>query len=236
MKATARLQSQSSRRSAPTSREATKGGGKRPLHTMSESEKSKIAAASSDPQHRNSGSAKSAEPSADDPGHVDKIRDILFGGQMRDYERKFNRLEDRLSKDIGDLREDFAKRLSGFEAYLKDEVEALLTKIKAERNDREESCKGLSQDLVALSKALEKKISQLDDQSTKGMREIRQQILDQSKHLSEEIRQKHEAMVSSLNREAADLRETKVDRSGMADLLTEVALRLKNEFQVPKGK
>ena len=29
-------------------------------------------------------------------GSVDKIRDILFGAQMREYDRRFARLEDRL--------------------------------------------------------------------------------------------------------------------------------------------
>ena len=59
-------------------------------------------------------------------GNVDKIRDILFGGQMRDYERRFQELEDRLLEegaqnrlvvgnheghrgglDVGGIRDDF---------------------------------------------------------------------------------------------------------------------------------
>ena len=28
-------------------------------------------------------------------GNIDKIRDILFGGHMRDYDKRFKRLEDR---------------------------------------------------------------------------------------------------------------------------------------------
>ena len=167
---------------------------------------------------------------------MDKIRDILFGGQMRDYEKKFSRLEERMSKEIVELREEFSKRMTGIESYVKDEVEALLAGIKTERSDREDSCKSLTQDLQLLSKTLEKKIAQLDDQATKGLRDVRQQILDQSKQISEEIRQKQEAMATLLDRETGELREAKVDRSGMAELLTEVALRLKNEFHVPKVK
>ncbi len=33
-------------------------------------------------------------------GNVDKIREILFGGQMRDYEQRFADLETRLTKNI----------------------------------------------------------------------------------------------------------------------------------------
>ena len=32
--------------------------------------------------------------------NVDKIRDILFGSQMRDYEKRFSRLEDNVTKAI----------------------------------------------------------------------------------------------------------------------------------------
>ncbi len=38
--------------------------------------------------------------------NVDKIRDILFGSQMRDYEKRFVRLEDTVTKALETLRED----------------------------------------------------------------------------------------------------------------------------------
>lgn len=31
-------------------------------------------------------------------GNLDKVRDILFGTQMRDYEKRFNRMEERFMK------------------------------------------------------------------------------------------------------------------------------------------
>ena len=47
--------------------------------------------------------------------NVDKIRDILFGAQMRDYDKRFARLEDRLMKDADALREEMRKRLDALE-------------------------------------------------------------------------------------------------------------------------
>ena len=44
------------------------------------------------------------------PGNVDKIRDILFGSQMRDYETRFARLEETLSKEASELRESTRRR------------------------------------------------------------------------------------------------------------------------------
>ncbi|MFI5095659.1 MAG: hypothetical protein ACHQIK_19695, partial [Candidatus Acidiferrales bacterium] len=41
--------------------------------------------------------------------NVDKIRDILFGSNMREYEKRFARLEERLTKSSDALREDLKK-------------------------------------------------------------------------------------------------------------------------------
>ena len=50
---------------------------------------------------------------------IDKVRDILFGGQMRDVERRFARLEERLVKETTDLRDDVRKRLDTLERYMR---------------------------------------------------------------------------------------------------------------------
>lgn len=42
---------------------------------------------------------------------LDKVRDILFGVQLREFERRFARLEDQLVKDTNDLKDDLTRRL-----------------------------------------------------------------------------------------------------------------------------
>src|SRR6202162_5426794 len=60
--------------------------------------------------------------------NVDKIRDILFGSQMRDYEKRFIRLEDNVTKAIEGLREDMTKRLDNLRAFVRQEVDSLSTR------------------------------------------------------------------------------------------------------------
>ncbi len=38
-------------------------------------------------------------------GNVDRIRDILFGSQMRDYETRFSRLEETVARETTEIRE-----------------------------------------------------------------------------------------------------------------------------------
>src|SRR5947209_5816204 len=77
-------------------------------------------------------------------GNVDKIRDILFGTQMRDYEKRFVRLEEQLLKESADLREDLRRRFDSLEIYIKKEVESLTDRLKVEQGERADSVKELA--------------------------------------------------------------------------------------------
>ena len=47
-------------------------------------------------------SPKAAADGDETGGNIEKVRDILFGSQMRDTDRRFSRLEDRLAQDTAD--------------------------------------------------------------------------------------------------------------------------------------
>ena len=177
-----------------------------------------------------------AEPSGEElagSGNVDKIRDILFGTQMRDYEKRFARLEERLLKESGDLREEMKRRFEALESYLKQELEALTDRLKAEQDERAASIDKTTGELRSLAQTVDKRAAQLDEQASKSQRELRQQLLDQSKTLSDEIRQKYAELSAVMHRELAGLSNDKTDRATLAALFTEVALRLNNEFKIP---
>ncbi len=99
--------------------------------------------------------------------NIDKIRDILFGVQMRDYEKRFSRLEERLLKESSDLRDDTRKRFDALEAFVKSEVEALSERLLAEQRNRDESVQNLSRELQDTGKSLERKLGQFDEQTAR---------------------------------------------------------------------
>ena len=167
------------------------------------------------------------------PGNLEKIRDILFGAQVADFEKRFARLEERLLKETSDARAETKKRFDGLEAFIKKEVESLSDRIKTEQAERTESGKELSRELREASRSLEKKLAQLDDVTTKSQRELRQQILDQSKALTEEIRSRVRETATALSRELKELRAEKTDRSALAGLFTDAAMKLTNDLKQP---
>jgi hypothetical protein len=162
-------------------------------------------------------------------GSVEKIRDILFGAQMRDYEKKFSELKERMLGEIGQFREETRKHFETMELYVKKEIESLSDRLTNEQNDRSEAAKELSQDLKDAGRALEKKIAQLDDLHSRNFRDLRQQLLDQSQTLSAEIRQKREEAALALERLAEELRSSKVNRANLSEIFVAMAMRLTND-------
>jgi hypothetical protein len=167
---------------------------------------------------------------------IDKVRDILFGSQMREVERRFARLEERLIKETSDLKDDVRKRLEALETYARRENEALADQLRAERADRQDSLTGISAEIREAGKAHERRTATLDEHVARGHRDLRQQILEQHQRLSDEIRSKVDEVLATLEREAQQLRSDKTDRSALAAMLTEMALRLTNEFKIPTGE
>jgi hypothetical protein len=162
-------------------------------------------------------------------GNVDKIRDILFGSQMRDYEKRFGRLEERMLKEVSNLKDELKKGFDSLETYVKKQLEILSDRQKMEQDDRTAAIQEVSRDLKETATGMEKKISNTEDQLNKRARDLHDQILMQSKTLSEEVQKKHDAITSALERETRELQNDKVDRSSLGELLMEMALRLTNE-------
>jgi DNA anti-recombination protein RmuC len=173
-----------------------------------------------------------SEINSQDPSEInslDKVRDILFGNQMREVEKRFARLEERLINESINLREETRKRLDVIENYLKQEVESLSERLKNEQGSRNEALITLTEDSKKITTALEKKLTQFDEQTSYNQRELREQILNQSKNLQEDIRQKYHEMLTLLQREAEELRNAKTDRSTLANLLSELAIRINSQ-------
>jgi chromosome segregation ATPase len=176
---------------------------------------------------------QSAEISAVDTGNLEKIRSILFGAQMQDYNRRFARLEERLLQEASELRDEFRRRHDTLEGYIRQELEVLHERLRTEQNERGDAGRRFSRELKEASETWEKKTSQLAEQVASGQRQLHQHLLEQSKSLSDDLRHKYAEILSLLERQMQEVRTHKTDRSALAALFTEMALRLNDEWQFP---
>ena len=179
---------------------------------------------------------EATQPENMEAGNVDQIRDIIFGSQMRDYEQRFARLEERVLNEADSLRGETNNRLDALESYIKQEVNSLVDQIANERGEREDDTRHLSNELGKNSTAVEKKIAQVQDKLAQGQGESRDALLEQSKTLLAEIQSVRTSLTEQLNKNTDKLEDNKTDRKALADMFSEVAMRLTGDFKLPEGK
>ena len=168
--------------------------------------------------------------------NVDQIRDILFGGQMRDYERRFLDLSQRLESESQSLHSDLDKRIGQLEKRLDDQFDKLTKQLRQEIADRtagiddletrlQQGQRTLRGELQGGLQALESDFGAKDERQREALAELRQLMATRVSELS-----------AALARSDQDLRGDKVGRADLAALLTEVAMRLNGEFDLPQAR
>lgn len=176
-----------------------------------------------------------AQAAAGGVGNVDKIRDILFGGQMRDYDRRFSRIDERISEESARLRDNMDARFKDLEQFVRDEVQKLGDKLQQERKERAEAESGIDDDIKALERGMNDRVTDLDDQVAKDLMDLRNKLRDEAHDLDELLRSRTEQLELAMQRDHDHLSDDKVSREDLAGLFTEVSMRLNRQFDLPAG-
>lgn len=178
---------------------------------------------------------KPAEPvPSPESENIDKIRDILFGSQTRQIDKKLIALEGKIDKEIVSLRSETKTTLDTLEQFVRKELQSLSHQWADEKKEHAESAENLSDKISDTKKILDKKLNQLSDKMIKDQRETQEQILQQAKNLLEEMHQKNGALQDRMDQSLEALTHEKTDRMALANLMIEAAMRLKDEFQLPE--
>lgn len=176
----------------------------------------------------------SARLRADDSGqsgNLEKIRDILFGQQARDHERRFTLLEQNLAKEANALRTELNKRFDALEAYMQQEVAVLSGRLQHEQHVRGEAVQQLLADLTGLGTVVERKSMELAQQTLQAEQTLRQEALAHMFELKDNLKQTQTQLTDSLDRSVKDLRHAKTDRTVLAELLAELSKKLQDGAQ-----
>lgn len=189
--------------------------------------------ARNDNERRKAGGVQVADPPVEaQPESLDKVRDILFGGQMRAVESRLQGLEERLRREQDTLRTDLGKQLGELDSFARREFQTLAERLAAERAKRTEELKSLGAEIKEALRALEKRHAKLEDSTSMADAGLRDQLLLQAKAASAEVAKLSERITAELNRSHHELKSTKTDSATLAGLFTDLASRL----STPPGK
>jgi hypothetical protein len=172
--------------------------------------------------------ADASDPAPDGPGpeSLDKVRDILFGGQMRMVETRFHNLEERTAQEHRALQAEFGRQLGELAAGFRAEVEALDQRLAAERARRIEELQAIGLELREALASLERRHLNLEQAASRADAELRDQVLKLSAATSAEMARLADRLGAELDRSVRRLDGEKLDTALLASLLGEVSTRL----------
>lgn len=154
---------------------------------------------------------------------VDKIRDLLFGNQMQDYDRRFSKLEERFLQRFKEIESETARSLSAHDSNSKKQVESLAGQLREEKDLRADADKEIERSLREQNQLLEKRLRTMSDQLSQLERDFTDRLVREVQSLHEEIKTRNEDAHRTIEKMFAELASVKTDRNLLAGLFVEVA-------------
>jgi len=161
-----------------------------------------------------------ADP-ADTSGNVDKIRDILFGPHMRDYEARFKHLEEIVRTETSET----SRRLESLEEYAKKQFEALAARLDAERGERLADTVQLSREVKGSVDSISRKMHEVQSQSAETA-DLRTRLQQQSNELRDAMQGVHHEISTLVEQRFQALHSGKADNAALASLFNDLAAKL----------
>lgn len=210
-----------------------KNAGSRPLPSKAPKSGAQKATPVEQIRSNNVSDPKKPAPDAGADRNVDQIRDILFGGQMRDYERRFQEFGQRLEAEMTRLRESQDKRHAQLDKRLDEQFEKLSRQVRQEIGDRTQAVDDLESRIQQSARTSRGEINSslegLSSELSRTDERLREAIAELNAALSDRANEAN----ASLVRASSELRTDKVGREDLSALFTELSLRLKGDFDLP---
>lgn len=156
---------------------------------------------------------------------ISKIRDILFGNNLTELEKRFTKTESFLREEISSLDEKLVQYIEEFKKATKSELDEHDDRLRILKSESQTGIENLQEEMnqlqVLVKQHDEKLISEI--QSMKNwLSEQNDKLIQQQKKQLTELKTQMFSLID-------DLRQAKLDRSALAVLLSEIAVQLVDE-------
>jgi hypothetical protein len=167
-------------------------------------------------------------------GNIDQIRDIIFGAHLREYTSRLDKAE----SDIASLQLDVRDRLNDLKATLANElraaVESIDKRLKNISASTQEETADLRQQVDRINRKFTSSIESLDEVVEAQRVALREELAQTRDSLQNDNRELRSLVLEELDRHFSILREDKISKDDMAELLFELGMRLKGSEFVPE--
>ncbi len=175
----------------------------------------------------NSKNKQSAEIINPGLGDIEKVRDILFGKYVSDFEGRFAQLEQRLEADIQTLKNRLTEKLDSMDDAVNQSLARLDAQIVKEKSNRDTELRSLQNVLTEAESALQHSISLMEDQANQDLAAVRASLEESHQELLDQTLSVQAKLVGELEAQKQELEGDKVGRQALALMLDEVAVKLR---------
>ncbi len=154
---------------------------------------------------------------------LEKIRDILFGAERRESDRRFADLEQRLEGQAVQSELEIQRRMEAFEELIKEEVRALGTEITTAQQVSADRLDKLASELRASMSEVQGQVEELSTRTATADQDLRDQLAQQGASLSDSIRHNYEELSTILQQSAQEIRAESVNWAGLGTMLGDLA-------------
>jgi hypothetical protein len=123
---------------------------------------------------------------------IEQVREILVGAVQRDLERRLVRTEAHLSARSTEVQQETRRRTDVIEAHLRKEVKVLSARLDGELTELKEGLR-----------AIDQRVSRLEEALSRAQHELRGEILEQAKTFLDELQTTRTELTEALERELA---------------------------------
>jgi hypothetical protein len=167
-------------------------------------------------------------------GNIDQIRDIIFGAHLREYTSRLDKAE----SDIATMQQDVRDRLSELKSVLaielRNAVDSIDKRLKTISASTQEETADLRQQFERINRKFTNSIETLDETVEAQRVALRDELAQTRDSLQTDNRELRSLVLEELDRHFSILREDKLSKDDMAELLFELGMRLKGSEFVPE--
>lgn len=162
--------------------------------------------------------------SMEDVTAASKIREILFGQHMAEYERRFTQLEVRLAREVDEVRKVSTSRIEGLESRLTQDVANLGRQIETERKGRSKDIAEMNDQFKTVRQELEGAIDKVSRDAEASVVHLRHALQEETARQRRALEERTEELEKHLDTVAKSLRRDKVDRASLQVLFEQLSV------------
>ncbi len=174
-------------------------------------------------------------------GNIDQIRNLLFGDQIGEYSQRFQSYEDRfeaIESELLSFQEETRNRVNQLQnsltAEIRSAVDSIEKKIKYISLTSQEARSEIQQDLQTVNQKLSQELTILNQSFGETTKDIREDLSTTRSNLEKDVESLRNKTFDALNSYISELKETKVSRVDLAEVLFELCLKVKGTEYVPE--